>query len=36
MLLDIEQLEKEVIVSYYNKEGTVSFKRYPIDKFQNC
>jgi len=35
MLLDIEQLEKEVIVSYYNKEGTVSFKRYPIDKFQN-
>ena len=35
MLLDIEQKEKEVIVSYYNKEGTVSFKRYGIDKFQN-
>ena len=35
MLLDIEQKEKEVIVSYYNKEGTVSFKRYAVDKFQN-
>lgn len=35
MLLDIEQLEKEVIVSYYDKEGKVAFKRYPIDKFQN-
>ena len=35
MLLDIEQKEKEVIVSYYNKEGEVSFKRYNIDKFQN-
>ena len=35
MLLDIEQREKEVIISYYNKEGKVAFKRYPIDKFQN-
>lgn len=35
MLLDIEQREKEVIVSYYNKEGEVAFKRYPIDQFQN-
>ena len=35
MLLDIEQREKEVIVSYYNKEGEVSFKRYPIGQFQN-
>ena len=35
MLLDIEQKDKEVIVSYYNKEGTVSFKRYAVDKFQN-
>lgn len=35
MLLDIEQKEKEVIISYYDKEGQVSFKRYPIDKFQN-
>ena len=34
-LLDIEQKDKEVIVSYYNKEGTVSFKRYAVDKFQN-
>ena len=35
MLLDIEQKDKEVIISYYDKEGQVSFKRYPIDKFQN-
>ena len=35
MLLDIEQKEKEVIVSYYNKEGQVAFKRYAVDKFQN-
>mgnify|MGYP003648552373 FL=1 len=35
MLLDIEQTDKELIVSYYNKEGTVSFKRYPVNQFQN-
>lgn len=35
MLLDIEQREKEIIVSYYNKEGEVSFKRYPINEFKN-
>ena len=35
MLLDIEQREKEVIVSYYNKEGEVAFKRYPIAQFKN-
>jgi DNA polymerase elongation subunit (family B) len=35
MLLDIEQKEKEVIVSYYNKQGNVSFKRYPVSKFEN-
>lgn len=35
MLLDIEQKEKEVIVSYYNKEGKVSFKRYPVNQFEN-
>ena len=35
MLLDIEQREKEVIVSYYNKEGEVAFKRYPINEFKN-
>lgn len=35
MLLDIEQKEKEVIVSYYNKEGEVAFKRYPIAQFKN-
>jgi DNA polymerase elongation subunit (family B) len=35
MLLDIEQRKNEVIVSYYNTEGEVAFKRYPIDEFQN-
>ena len=35
MLLDIEQTDRELIVSYYNKEGKVSFKKYPIDKFEN-
>ena len=35
MLLDIEQKDNEVIVSYYNKEGNVSFKRYPVEKFEN-
>ena len=35
MLLDIEQLDNEVIVSYYDKKGEVSFKRYQIDKFEN-
>jgi DNA polymerase elongation subunit (family B) len=35
MLLDIEQTDKELIVSYYNKEGKVAFKRYPVSRFQN-
>jgi len=35
MLLDIEQRDQEVIVSYYNKEGKVSFKRYPVSQFEN-
>ena len=35
MLLDIEQKENELVVSYYNKEGKVSFKRYPVKQFQN-
>ena len=35
MLLDIEQRDKEVIVSYYNTEGEVAFKRYPVGQFQN-
>lgn len=35
MLLDIEQRNSEVIVSYYNKEGKVSFKRYPVSRFEN-
>ena len=35
MLLDIEQRDSEIIVSYYNKEGKVSFKRYPVAQFEN-
>ena len=35
MLLDVEQRQKEIIVSYYNKEGNVAFKRYPIDQYKN-
>ena len=35
MLLDIEQREKEIIISYFNKEGSVDFKRYPITQFKN-
>jgi DNA polymerase elongation subunit (family B) len=35
MLLDIEQTEKELIVSYYDVEGKVAFKRYPVKEFQN-
>ena len=35
MLLDIEQTDRELIVSYYNKEGKVAFKRYPISQFEN-
>ena len=35
MLLDIEQRDKEVIISYYNKAGEVDFKRYPINQFKN-
>jgi DNA polymerase I len=35
MILDIEQRDKDVIVSYYDKEGNVAFKQYPIDQFKN-
>lgn len=35
MLLDIEQRDKEVMISFYNKEGEVAFKRYPINQYQN-
>jgi DNA polymerase elongation subunit (family B) len=35
MLLDIEQTDKELIISYYDKEGKVSFKRYGVNQFQN-
>jgi DNA polymerase elongation subunit (family B) len=35
LLLDIEQRDQEVIVSYYDTKGEVSFKRYHVDKFEN-
>ena len=35
MLLDVEQRDKEVIISYYDKEGKVNFKRYPVEQFKN-
>ena len=35
MILDIEQREKDVIVSYYDKEGKVAYKQYPIAQYQN-
>jgi len=35
MILDIEQREKDIIVSYYDKEGKVAYKQYPIAQFQN-
>lgn len=35
MLLDIEQRDKEIIISYYDKEGKVNFKRYPVEQFKN-
>ena len=35
MILDIEQREKDIIISYYNAEGIVAFKQYPVTKFQN-
>jgi DNA polymerase elongation subunit (family B) len=35
MILDIEQRDKDVIVSYYDTEGKVAYKQYPIAQFQN-
>jgi DNA polymerase elongation subunit (family B) len=35
MILDIEQREKDIIISYYNDKGEVAFKQYPITSFQN-
>jgi DNA polymerase elongation subunit (family B) len=35
MILDIEQKDNEVFISYYNTEGEVAFKRYPISQFKN-
>lgn len=35
MLLDIEQKDNEIIISYYDKNGEVSFKRYQVNGFEN-
>ena len=35
MILDIEQRDRDVIISYYDKEGKVAYKQYPINNFQN-
>jgi DNA polymerase elongation subunit (family B) len=35
MLLDIEQRGKELIVSYYNKEGNTAFKKYNLSTVSN-
>lgn len=35
MLLDIEQKGKELIVSYYNKEGNTAFKNYSLSTVSN-
>jgi DNA polymerase elongation subunit (family B) len=35
MILDIEQRDKDVIISYYDTEGKVAFKQYPIQQYQN-
>lgn len=35
MILDIEQRDKDVIISYYDTEGKVAYKQYPIQQFQN-
>jgi len=35
MILDIEQRDKDIIISYYDIEGKVAFKQYPISQFQN-
>jgi DNA polymerase elongation subunit (family B) len=35
MLLDVEQKNNEIIVSYYDTEGKVNFKRYPVQQFKN-
>ena len=35
MILDIEQREKDIVISYYDKEGEVAFKKYPINQFNN-
>jgi DNA polymerase elongation subunit (family B) len=35
MILDIEQRDNDVIVSYYDKEGKVAYKQYPVAQYQN-
>lgn len=35
MILDIEQTKDKVIISYFDENGDVAFKQYPIKQFQN-
>ena len=35
MILDIEQRDKDIIISYYDANGEVAFKKYAIDQFSN-
>ena len=35
MILDVEQRDKDVIISYYNEDGDVAYKQYPIPQYQN-
>lgn len=35
MLIDIEQREHEIVLSYYNADGEISFKKYPISQYYN-
>lgn len=35
MILDIEQRDKDIIISYYDREGEVAFKKYAISQFSN-
>lgn len=35
MILDIEQRDRDVIISYYDTKGEVAFKQYPVAQYQN-
>lgn len=35
MILDIEQRDNEVVISHYNKERKIDFKKYPVSQYTN-